>query len=97
MVWNIETFLIDKGFAREKTDEDRLVLGELIYFESQSNIIINPNKSEVSIDGTSKLSGDHPLTKLSSAYGNLPKGATISNKSGYSATFNFLNNFLHLK
>jgi len=27
-------FLIDKGFAREKNDENRLVLGELVYFES---------------------------------------------------------------
>ena len=25
-------FKIDKGFAREKTDEDILVLGELVYF-----------------------------------------------------------------
>ena len=33
--------LIDKGFAREKIDEDRLVLCELVYFESQSNRILN--------------------------------------------------------
>ena len=25
-------FLIDKGFAREKTKKDRLVLGEFVYF-----------------------------------------------------------------
>ena len=80
-------FLIDEGFESENTDEDRLVLGELVYFESQSNRILNHDKSEVSIDGTSKISGGRPLTKLLYADGDLPKGVTISNKSGYNETF----------
>ena len=29
----ISLFLIDNRFTREKTDEDRIVLGELVYFE----------------------------------------------------------------
>ena len=37
---------------REKTDQDMLVLGGLVYFESQSNIILNIDESEVSTDGT---------------------------------------------
>ena len=71
----------------ENTDEDRLVLGKLVYFESQSNRILNIDKNGVSIDGTSKLSGGRPLTNLSSADGDFPKGDTISNNSVYSATF----------
>ena len=87
MVCNIEFFFIDKGFAPEKINEDRLLLGELFYFKSQSNIILNLDKSEVLTDGTSKLSGVRLLTNLLSADGDLPKGATICKKSGYSATF----------
>ena len=83
----LKHFLIDKGFAREKTDEDSLVLGELVYFESQSNIILNLDKSEVSTNGTLKLSGGRPLTKIFSADGDLSKGVKIINKSRYSATF----------
>ena len=70
----LKHFLIDKGFARENTDEDRLVLGEIFYFKSQSNRILNLDKSEVSTDGTSKLSGGRPLTNILSADGDLPKG-----------------------
>ena len=62
-------------------------MGELVFFESQTNIILNLDESEVSTDGTSKLSGGRPVTKLSSSDRTLPKGATISNKSGYSTTF----------
>ena len=62
-------------------------MGELVYFELQSNRILNLDESEVSTDGTSKPSGNLPLIKLSSADGDLPKGAKISNKSGYSTTF----------
>ena len=82
----VKHFLTDKGFVREKTYEDRLVLGELVYFEFKSNRILNIDESEVSIDGTSRLSGGLPLTTLSSADGDSPKGATISNKNVYSAT-----------
>ena len=61
-------FPIDKVFLHEKADKDRLVLGELFYFESQSNITLNLNESEVSTDGTSKLSGGRPLTNLSPSF-----------------------------
>ena len=88
-IWfdTLKRFFIDKGFAREKKDEDRNVEGELVYFESQTNRILNLDESEVSTDGTSKLSGGRPVNKLCSNDSHLPKGATVSNKSGYSATF----------
>ena len=59
----------------------------MFIFNTQSNRILNLDESEVSTDGTSKLSGGRPLTRIFSVDGDLPKGATISNKSGYSATF----------
>ena len=88
-IWfeTLKRFLIDKYFLREKTYEYRLVLSEIVYFESKSNIIINLDKREVSTDVTSKLPDGRPLTKLLLEYGDLTKGATISNKSGYSSTF----------
>ena len=49
--------------------------------------MLNLDKIEVSTDGILKLSGGQTLTNLSSAYGDLPKVATISNRSGYKATF----------
>ena len=88
-IWfeTLKRFLIDKGFTRENTDEDRLVLGDIVYSEPQSNTILNLDKSEVSTDGTSKISGGCLLTNISCAYGDLPKRVTISNNSEYSATF----------
>ena len=88
-IWfeTLKHFFIDKIFAREKTDVYRLVLGKIVYFESQSNTILNFDESEVSTDVTSELSGVFPLTKLLYVDGDLHKGATISNKNGYSATF----------
>ena len=62
-------------------------MDELVYFESQSNIILNIDESEVSTDGSSKLSGGRPLNKLSYADVDLPKGVKISNKSGYISSF----------
>ena len=56
----LKHFLIDKGFAREKIDEDRLVLCELVYFESQSNRILNIDESEFSTDGTSNFQAAAP-------------------------------------
>ena len=90
-IWfdNLNKFLIDFGFARAATEQDRLrgVKGELVYLESQTHRIMNLDESEVSTDGTSKLSGGRPVTELSSSDKSLPKGANTSNKSGYSATF----------
>jgi len=83
----LKQFLIDQEFAREKTDEDRCVLGELVFFESQTNRILNLNESEMFKDGTSKLSGGRPVTRLSSSDIALPKGVIISDESGYSVTF----------
>jgi len=61
--------------------------GELVYFEGQIDRIINLDESEVPTNGTTKLSGGRPVTRLLSIDSTLPKGATASNKSGYSATF----------
>ena len=87
-IWfeTLKRFFIDKGFAREKTDGDDCD-GELIYLEGQTNRILNLDESEVSTDGTTKLSGGRPVSKLSSTDSSIPKGATTCNKSGYSATF----------
>ena len=61
--------------------------GEIVYFELQLDRILNLDESEVSTDGTLKLSGGRPINKLCANDVQLPKGATVSNKSGYSAIF----------
>ena len=58
-----------------------------MYCESMTDRILNLDESEVSTDGTTKLSGGRPVNKLCANDAQLPEGATISNKSGYSATF----------
>jgi len=49
-------FFIDKGFARVRNENDNCE-GELVYFEGQTDRIIHLDESEVSTDGTTKLSG----------------------------------------
>ena len=87
-IWfeTLKHFLIEKGFAKEKTAQEE-GRGELIYFEGQTDRILNLDESEVSTDGTTKLSGGRPTSKISPTDSSIPKGATTSNKSGYSATF----------
>lgn len=48
----LKRFLIDKGIARVKMDQNRLVVYELEFFELQTNRILNFDKSEVSTYGT---------------------------------------------
>ena len=50
-IWfdTMKTFFIEKGFAREKSDKDGDVKGELVYFHSQIEIILNLDESEVAI------------------------------------------------
>ena len=88
-VWfeTLKDFFVDKGFARHKTKEDGDIEGELVFLEFQTDRILNLDESEVSTDGTTKLSGGRPTTKLSTVDTSLPKGASTGNKSGYSATF----------
>ena len=87
-IWfdTLKHFFIDKGFARVSTEEDGDI-GEIVYFDNQTDRILNLDESEVSTDGTSKLSGGRPGNKLCPNDSKLPKGATACNKSGYSATF----------
>ena len=56
MARNFETLFIDKGFACAKTEGDDCD-GELVYFEGQTDRIMNLDESEVSTDGTTNLSG----------------------------------------
>ena len=65
-IWfeKLKNILFEKGFVHEKIDEYRVVFGEIVSFESKSNKILNLDKSEVSIDGTSKISGGRPLTNI---------------------------------
>ena len=88
-VWfdTLKHFFVKMGFARLKTKEDGDIEGELVFFKFQTDRILNLDESEVSTDGTTKISGGRPSTKLSSADTSLPKGASTGNKSGYSATF----------
>jgi len=88
-VWfdTLKDFFVQKGFARLKTKEDGDIEGELVFFKFQTDRILNLDESEVSTDGTTKLSGGRPTTKLSTVDTSLPKGASTGNKSGYSATF----------
>ena len=57
-IWfeNLKAFFINKGFARENAYGDECE-GELIYFEGQTNRILNLDESEVSTHGTTKVSG----------------------------------------
>ena len=58
-IWfeQMKTDLIDLGFARDATPEDgnKDEVGELIFFDGQLDRILNIDKSEVTTDGTSKL------------------------------------------
>ena len=65
-----------------------MTIGKLVYLESQTYRILNLDKSEVSTDGTTKISGGCPPTKSSSLDMTLPtRGASAGNKSGCTATF----------
>ena len=46
------------GFARLETKEDGDIESELVFFEFQTDRILNLDKSEVSTDGTTKISAD---------------------------------------
>ena len=78
--------LIELGFARAVTTEDVDVVGELVFHPGQLDRILNIDESEVSTDGTSKLTGGRPVTEYCSRESSI-SGAEGSNKSGYSATF----------
>ena len=60
---------------------------EIYFFEGQLYRIINLDESEISTDGTSKISGGRPSNTYTSTGSSLPKGVEATNKSGYSATF----------
>ncbi|OEU17850.1 hypothetical protein FRACYDRAFT_238278 [Fragilariopsis cylindrus CCMP1102] len=78
--------LIELGFARAVTTEDVDMVGELVFHPGQLDRILNIDESEVSTDGTSKLTGGRPVTEYCSRESSI-SGAEGSNKSGYSATF----------
>ena len=84
----LKEFLISHGFARLSTEEEMKEIGsELYFFEGKIDIIINLDESEISTDGTSKISGGRPATTYTSTDSIPPKGVEAMNKSGYSATF----------
>ena len=84
----LKNFLLYHKFARNSTPEEiEEKKGELHFFDGQLHRIINLDESEVSTDGTSKLSGGRPSTSYSSTDKSIPKGAQATNKSGYSDTF----------
>ena len=85
MVQN-DDFFISKEFGRE-TEAGNNVEGGLVYSDDQMNRIMNLNESEVLINGTLKLSGGRPVTKLSPRDQRLPQGYHSCNRNGYSATF----------
>ena len=82
----LKIFFVEKGFARLATKDDD-VEGELFFFPDQLHRILNIDESEVSTDGTTKELGGRPTTKPMSTSSTLPKGATSTNKSSYTAAF----------
>ena len=78
--------LIVLGFARLPTAEED-VEGELVFFDGQLQRILNIDESEVTTDGTSKLTGGRPITEYCSTDTRIGTGAEGTNKSGYAATF----------
>ena len=78
--------LIVLGFACLPTIEED-VEGELVFLPSQRDRILNIDESEVTTDGTSKLTGGRPVTEYCSADTRIGTGAEGTNKSGYAATF----------
>ena len=78
---SLKEFFVKNKFARVATEEDKLkgVEGELVFLESQTHRIINLDESEVSTDGTSKLSGGRPVTELSASDAAIPTGANTAN------------------
>ena len=81
----MKTDLINLGFARLPEEEED-VDGELVFFDGQLERILNIDESEVTTDGTSKLSGGRPVTEYC-CRDNSISGAEGTNKSGYAATF----------
>ena len=79
--------LIDLGFAWLPTAEEDDVEGELVFFDGQLERILNIDESEVTTDGTSKLTGGRPVTEYCSSDTRIGTGAEGTNKSGYAATF----------
>ena len=78
--------LIVLGFARLPTTEED-VEGELVFLPSQRDWILNIDKSKVTMDGTSKLTGGRLVTEYCSSDTRIGSGAKGTNKSGYVATF----------
>ena len=78
--------LIVLGFACLPTIEED-VEGELVFLPSQCDQILNIDESEVTTDGTSKLTGGRPVTEYCSSDTRIGSGAKGTNKSGYVAMF----------
>ena len=84
----MKEFLISHGFAWLSAKEDMKETGsELYFFEGKLDRIINLDESEISTDGTSKISVGCTSTIYTSTDSSLPKGVEATNKSGYIANF----------
>ena len=85
----LKSNLVEYKFAWVATEVDGDVadVGELIFYEGQLDRILKVDESEVSTDGTSKLSGGRPITEYGSNDPNIAPGVTAANKSSYCATF----------
>ena len=83
----MKTDLINLGFARLPTAAEEEVEGELVFFDDQLQRILNIDESEVTTDGTSKLTGGRPITEYCPTDTRIGTGAEGTNKSGYAATF----------
>jgi hypothetical protein len=58
-----------------------------VFFDGQLERILNIDESEVTTNGTSKLTGGRPVTEYCSSDTRIGTGAEGTNKSGYAATF----------
>ena len=79
-----KTTLIELGFAREKTEADVDIEGEVVFLPGQKNRILNVDETDGTLDDTRGQTGGRPPVVFSST--DVPSGSTSVNKCGYKTT-----------
>jgi len=76
--------LIELGFAREKTEEDTVEEGEVVFLPGQKERIVNVDETDGTLDDTCKQTGGRPPMVFTAP--DVPGGSTSVNKCGYKTT-----------
>jgi len=76
--------LIELGFAREKTEEDTNVEGEVVFLPGQKERILNVDETDGTLDDTKNQMGGRPPIVFTAP--DVAGGSTSANKCGYKTT-----------